>query len=566
VEVGWKIHILVKEPLMSVHPQSPAPVPADTAAAARAAFRRGNPYVAIRDRFGSLFRDTDLLSLYGHAGGPALSPACLATVTLLQYAEGLSDEQAAEMVRSRLDWKYLLGLPLDDPGFDASVLCAFRRRLLQHSADDRLLTLLLEQFKEAGLVKARGTQRTDSLQVVAAVRERTRVELVEETLRVALEALAVAAPAWLAAHADPAWAKRYDPSWAQGRRRTEAEETAHAAQIGQDGQQLLTAIATEQDPRWDWLSKVPACVILARVWAQQYHQPPGGGCRWRTHQELPPEAEQLCSPHDLDARYATHGGRGWTGYAHHVTESVETDPDRPQLILDVTTTVATTPDKRATPQIQDRLAARALPPGRQVLDGGYLTVDTLLAGDDRTIETIGPLAQGISWQGRAGEGFEMEAFTLDWEAKAATCPQGKQSSSWRETTRRETEPIIQVHFRRADCQACPVRERCTQSDRRSIQLLPREKHERRQAALAVQQTAAFKAAYRVRAGIEGTASELIRVLDARHARYRGEAKVRLEGVLLGAAVNVRRIGAWLLGGKRSQTRTPTFVQLLAPAA
>jgi hypothetical protein len=245
---------------------------------------------------------------------------------------------------------------------------------------------------------------------------------------------------------------------------------------------------------------------------------------------------------------------------------VETDPDRPQLVLDVTTTSATVPDKGATTAIQDRLATRDLPPGRQALDGGYLTVDTLLASDDRGIETIGPLAQGISWQARAGEGYEMEAFRIDWEARVATCPQGKQSSSWRETTRRDTEPIIQVHFRRTDCQVCPVRETCTTSDRRSIQLLPREKHERRQDALAFQQTAAFREAYRVRAGIEGTVSELTRVLDARHARYRGEAKVRLEGVLLGAGLNVRRLGAWLLNRPRSQTRTPTFVQLLTPAA
>lgn len=551
---------------MSVHPQRPIPVPTDTATAARAAFRRGNPYLAIRDRFEALFSDRELLSLYGHAGAPAHSPACLATVVLLQYAEGMSDAQAAEAVRSRLDWKYLLGLPLGDDGFDASILTDFRARLIRGSAEDRLLTLLLARFQEAGLLTAGGTQRTDALQVLAAVRDLHRVELVEETLRTALNALAVAAPVWLQQQADPAWGKRYDPAWSRSRRHTARQRLDRAQQVGRDGQQVLDAVtAAGSESAWDWLSKLPAIQTLAQVWAQQYEWTATGTSRWRSVEELPGGMEELRSPHDVEARYAEHGDRGWIGYAYHITETVDQDPTRPQLITDVTTTLAPVPDRVVLPQIQERLTTRGLTPARQVMDGGYVDMTTMQAGAERGIELIGPVARGVSWQSRAGQGYGMEAFAIDWEQRVAVCPQGKASSSWRETTRRDGQPVTQVHFRRADCGACPVQASCTQTDRRSIQLLPQTVHERRQQALAHQQTAAFKTAYQVRAGIEGTVSELVRVQGARRARYRGEAKVRLQGVLLGAGLNLHRVGAWLLGRPRAETRTPAFVRVLALA-
>ena len=115
---------------MSLRPQqSLLPVPDDTARVARAAFRRGNPYVLLRDRLGAVFDDAGFADLYPILGQPAYAPWRLALVTLMQFREGLSDRQAADAVRSRIDWKYLLGLDLTDAGFDHSVLCEFRGRL-----------------------------------------------------------------------------------------------------------------------------------------------------------------------------------------------------------------------------------------------------------------------------------------------------------------------------------------------------------------------------------------------------------------------------------------------------
>src|SRR5215210_9269675 len=128
----------------------------------------------------------------------------------LQFREGLSDRQAAEAVRGRIDWKYLLALDLADAGFDHSVLCEFRGRLLRHGAGGRLLARVLDTAREGGLLKARGRQRTDSTHVLAAVRDLNRIELVAETLRAALNAIAVVAPDWLRGLAPPEWHARSD--------------------------------------------------------------------------------------------------------------------------------------------------------------------------------------------------------------------------------------------------------------------------------------------------------------------------------------------------------------------
>src|SRR5215203_3634753 len=155
------------EETMSLKPTAIPPVPELTSQVARAAFPKGNPYLTLREALGTIFSDEDFTELYPERGQPSLSPWQLALVTVLQFRENLPDRQAAEAVRARIDWKYLLGLELDDPGFDHSVLCGFRARLLEGGAEEHLLHRLLEACQARGLLKARGRQRTDATHVLA---------------------------------------------------------------------------------------------------------------------------------------------------------------------------------------------------------------------------------------------------------------------------------------------------------------------------------------------------------------------------------------------------------------
>jgi len=192
---------------MSLRPNGFTRIPAQTARVARAAFPKGCLAMRARDELGALFTDEQFAELFAARGRPAWSPARLALV--LQFVEGLTDRQAADAVRGRLDWKYALGLELGDPGFDASVLTEFRARLLVDGQTERLLTLLLARLRERGLLGKGGRQRTDATHVHMAVRDLHRLEQVIETLRAALEALAVVAPAWLGGLVSRDWARRY---------------------------------------------------------------------------------------------------------------------------------------------------------------------------------------------------------------------------------------------------------------------------------------------------------------------------------------------------------------------
>src|SRR5437764_2749151 len=135
---------------MSLHPHLIAPVPAETARVARAAFPKGHPYLTFREALGTIFQDEDFASLYAHTGQPGVSPWRLALVTIMQFRENLADRQAAEAVRARIDWKYLLGLELTDPGFDFSVLSEFRDLLLAGEAAERRLEPLLARRRGLG--------------------------------------------------------------------------------------------------------------------------------------------------------------------------------------------------------------------------------------------------------------------------------------------------------------------------------------------------------------------------------------------------------------------------------
>ncbi len=188
---------------MLLQPQAVYLVPEETVRVAHAAFPHGTPYMHMRDTFGMIYDDQTFAALFPIQGQPAMSPFRLALTTIMQFAENLSDLQAADAVRSRIDWKYALGLELTDPGFDASVLSEFRTRLITGAAEHLLLDTMLTLFREHGLLKGRGKQRSDSTHVLANIRTLNRLECVGTTLRHALNMLALVAPGWLHAQVEP---------------------------------------------------------------------------------------------------------------------------------------------------------------------------------------------------------------------------------------------------------------------------------------------------------------------------------------------------------------------------
>jgi transposase len=543
---------------MSMQPRPSIEIPEETCRIARAAFPRGTLCLRIADALGGLYADARFADLFSGRGQPAEAPGRLAWVTVLQFLENLSDRAAADAVRGRLDWKYLLGLELADPGFDHTVLSEFRTRLTTGEAEQRLLDELLAQLQAQGLLKARGRQRTDSTRVLAAVRELNRLERVGETLRAALEDVATVAPDWLRAIAPPAWYERY------GRRvenyrlpKAESARQTLASEIGADGQALLSAIDAAGE--FAWLAKLPTVQTLRQMWEQQY-RPVEGVLLWRTAQEMPAPAELIDSPYDPEARYSTKRDTHWVGYKVHQTETC--DPGAPHFVVNVETTAASVPDDNMLPTVHAALARRTLLPGKHLVDKGYTSAQVLLESERAYgVRIVGPVADDPSWQARAATGFDKAHFQIDWEARVVTCPAGRQSRTW--TPKRAVPGIAaEARFAAEDCTPCPHRAACTKAKGpRAVSLQPREEHEALQNARRVQTTEAFRADYAERAGIESAHEQAVRRCGLRRCRYIGLAKTRLQHVVTAVAVNLIRLSEWLAGTPLAPTRRSRFAAL-----
>lgn len=546
---------------MSLHPKRLEPIPEETARVARAALRIPTVAMMLRDEFGMLYADEQFSDLFPSRGRDAESPEMLSLATVLQYVEGLTDRQAALAVRGRIDWKYALGLELEDRGFDATILSDFRARLLANEAERRLLELLLERCRERGWVKEGGQHRTDSTHVLGAIRSLNRLECSVESFRSALEVLAVAAPQWLKVRLEQEWVELYGKRVEESRLpQKKSARREFAQQLGRDGMKLLEQLDGPEAPAW--LREVPAVRTLRRVWIEQYYFV-HGKLLWRPASEQPPATRRIVSPYDVEARAASKNDKTWEGFKVHLTESIE--PSSPQLVLDVQLSAAPSGDSEALPPIHQRLEQNHLLPKEQLLDGGYTSADALLQSRERYgIELIGPARPDSSPQARAKQGFGAADFVIDFAKRTADCPGGKTSQSWSERhDRRYAKDVIYVSFKKADCQGCALRELCTSSKRgaRTLQIQPQAQYEALEAARAREQLPEFNSLYDMRAGIEGTISQATRAFGLRRSPSRGAAKAELHCILSATALNIVRLYDWIHDIPRARTRQARFVTL-----
>jgi transposase len=612
--IVWCLRVCRRERGMSIKP-GPWPEPAEEITrAVRAIYARGRKVplpVRVRDELGEVFADAEFAGAFGVRGRPGWSPGRLALITVLQMAENLTDRQAAEQVRMRIDWKYALGLGLAEDGIDPSVLSEFRARVVAHGLEEKALELLLAALRGKGLLAAGGKQRTDSTHVIAAVRDLNRLELAGESVRACLEALAVAAPGWLASAVDVAGlAERYGSrvdSWRLPTAKAKRDELARV--YGQDAVTVVRAVYAPDAPTW--LREVPAVGVMRTVLLQQYvvsiDRQGREVVKWREAavDGLPPGRLRLSSPYDLDARWAAHikGAKGqelvWNGFKVHLTETCDAaEPaaagpaaagpaaagpaaagpaaagrvGRPNLIVNVATTDATVPDAKLTPAIHARLATRRLLPGQHYVDSGYPSAE-LLVQASRTygIALVSPLLGNPSAQAKAGAGYDRASFEFDYDRAQARCPQG-QTSTWWHPTRQRGREVIVVKFAARTCQPCPARDQCTRSTsakfgRQFTIPAAREVHHAQQAARAAQAATDWPARYAIRAGVEGTIHQAIAVCGMRRARYRGLGKTHLQHVFTAVALNLIRLDAWWNDHPLDRKRTSHLTRLhLAQAA
>lgn len=572
---------------MSMQPRSRVEIPEQTALVARAAFPNGSVAMSARDHLGEVFTDEQFAAAFGARGAPAESPGGLALVTALQFAENLTDRQAAQMLARAIDWKYALGLELTDPGFDASVLSKFRARLVEHGLEEQVFTTMLTVLTGKGLIGAGGKQRTDSTHVISAVRDLNRLELAGESVRACLEALSVAAPGWLATVIDVAeWSHRYGSRIDSWRLPTSAAKRDRLAHVyGTDAVTLLRAVFTPPAP--GWLAELPAVQTLRITLVHNYLITTDSRGREVIRRReadtdgLPPARTRITSPYDTDTRWAAKGDDlFWNGYKVHLTETcdhnIASHPDAqpdprstPNLIVNVATTAATVPDVKATTGIHQQLHDHRLLPDEHYLDSGYPSAETIATAANRyQVTMVTPALLDQSTQARAGTGYDKTAFTIDFDTRQVTCPQRRTNTSWSPAAQRGTEVIV-VKFAGTTCGPCPARAQCTTATRggRQLTFYPRDLHHALATARRQQTSDTWQDKYKLRAGIEGTINQALDITGIRHARYRGLPKTRLQHLFSVIALNLVRLHAWWTGHPLPAARTSSLQRLdLALAA
>jgi transposase len=533
---------------MCLKPQAPRTMPEGMRQLGISLMSPDNPYRLVGEQLYEKHHDEDFADLYPSEGQPAMSPVDLAFVTVFQDLEDLSDRQAAEAMRLRLDWKYALHRPVNYAGFNFSVLSEYRSRLLANKAESRVFVAIVDQFKEMGMIKAHGRQRTDSLAVLTRVRTLNRIELVVETLRLTVVALLAAEPEWMRATLPPSWEDRYGKRCV-AERLSENEKAVLQAETGQDGQWLLERLSAAGTPKE--LSELPEVRVLRTVWEQQY-EVRDHAIIFRKPGAYDGEA-QIQSPHDPEARWSKKRDQEWIGDKLQVTET--DDEGLPHLITDIALTSSVEGDKQALGEIQQRQAERDVAPARRFADEGYISGATLAASLTCGEDLVGPAPAAHSPQSRLVDGITLDQFELHIpDSPVAGLEQGSAQCPGNQHAIGQLSADGSWHFKFAAevCAACPLQTRCcTGKGGRSLTLGPH--YAELEAARQRQQTEAFKKEYRLhRGGIEGCLSALVRGQGVRVNRYTKRAKNNLRALFVAAAVNLRRVARWMAGIRPQQ--------------
>jgi transposase len=340
-----------------------------------------------------------------------------------------------------------------------------------------------------------------------------------------------------------------------------------AETIGNDGMQLLIAIY-EEETTLKWLRQIPAIEILRQTWVYQYYidytDMESGKLRWRSAADLPPAGNRFDSPYDTDARYGNKRSTTWTGYKVHITETC--DANDVHLITNVETTHAHLSDVDQTQPIHEALDEKDLLPKEHIVDAGYADSELLIKSKiDFDIELIGPVRPNVSWQAKTPGGYDISQFTVDWQTKTVTCPQGQKSTTWAPAIDNWGNSGVNVKFPSKACRNCDFRhlwvKSKSESEPRKLRLRPKEEHQIIQTIRKQQNTDEWKERYNTRAGVEGTLSQGINAFGLRQARYRNLPKVRLQHIITAVGINVVHMVSWLNGIPHAMTRTSRFAAL-----
>lgn len=245
----------------------------------------------------------------------------------------------------------------------------------------------------------------------------------------------------------------------------------------------------------------------------------------------------------------------------HISETC--DEDRVHLITHVETAQPNRRDNMQVTAIHDGLKEKEILPSVHFVDSGYMDAGAIVSGkNDYEIEVFGPALLNNQWQSGP---YSLNNFKIDWDREKATCPNGKESITWKPTKDRYQNPMIRIYFSSKACNACASKPLCTKSKKlpRALGIRGKAEYEALQQARTIQTTQDWKQRYKVRAGVEGSISQGVRAFGLRQSRYIGFEKTHFQHIAIAAAMNVVRLHAWNQEIPRSKTRQSRFARLVS---
>jgi len=471
-----------------------------------------------------LFRDGDLASMYCENNGrPSCPPSLMSGITLLQFHDDVSDEEAIEQLLYDLRWKVALNVPLDFEPPHPSSLSVFRHRLLEHGQERYAFNRLVQVGRAAGFLPDRVTLLIDTTPQHGAGAVQDTYTLIRKGIRKVLKAAGYTLPhkrrglaANLAAYLNID--RKADIDW--------ADPAARAAQLKvlvQDAEAALD-LASEQadDPEVRSAAWLLAKILGDDVVADEQGEPElGEGVA----------EDRIVSLTDPEMR---HGRKSAAQRFDGRKLQVAAD-QASELLLAVEPMAANAGDGRQLMKVTQTVEEQhGLHVDRAIGDGAYGSGDNRAACAERGIDLVSPLAAPSDPE------VHKTAFAIDVQAQRATCPQGHVASTCEEAKDSQGRPVLLFTFERSVCEACPLFDRCVHSKTQGRSVRTHYHESLLQAARERQQTPEFKQAYKLRAAIEREIGHLVQH-GLRQARYVGAAKDRLQAQWTGAGVNLRRL-------------------------
>jgi len=469
-------------------------------------------------------------------GRPGVEPVLLMGVLVLQFLERLPDRQALEMVKYHLGWKLALNLELEQKAFHPTVLCYFRQRLVENEIAGTAFRAVLDALQEEGLVAKRTRQRLDSTHVIGLVARLSTLDCIRETLRLALEELGEALPEKERPDFWPLLWERYVENKLDYKS-AEAVLRSKQKQAGEDICLLLK-----------WLDPLPVPVregrqvaLLRKVFEENYTLDENGQCE-------PVKVRGsgvIQTPHEPEAQYCVKGQgkarQSWVGYKVQVAESIGEEGSG-NFLTSIVTQEATGSDDAGLPATLHKQKGMGLEaPSELYVDGAYISAEALARAEKENRELLGP-AQPSAHKENV---FGAEGFDVKVEQRRAFCPAGKESTQCSRLVEKQSGKVSYRFEWSWQCHGCQWREKCVGTNQRHRTLVVGQYHTLLQKRRREQNTPLFVERMKIRNGIEGTQSELVRAHGLRRARYRGKAKVDLQNQFIGAACNIKRWLRWL---------------------